>query len=120
MPITLRVAVTLAAALAFSAPLQATDKNASDQVVSNEIKAEPQPENQSQSQGQSDANTAPQTEAKPVVEDPLTIAMKAKLAAVPPGSNSRDKAERGALSDYYTAREYRPVWVTPAGLFAPA
>lgn len=120
MPMTLRVAVTLAAALALSAPLQATEKNASDQVVSNEVKTEPQPENQSQGQGQTGASVAPQIEAKPVVEDPLTVAMKAKLAATPQGSNARDKAERTALSEYYATREYRPVWVTSAGLSTPA
>jgi murein L,D-transpeptidase YcbB/YkuD len=114
MRTTLRAAVTVAAALALSPPAFAAEKDASDQVVANEIKSDTLSGNSGATQA--DANPTPQSEAKPVFEDPFTVAMKAKLAATPTQSGARDKAERAALSEFYAARQYQPLWVASASL----
>jgi L,D-transpeptidase YcbB len=52
----------------------------------------------------------------PVAADPLTAALRQKLA--PPASNAseEDQREASALTAFYESRNAAPLWVTPTGL----
>jgi murein L,D-transpeptidase YcbB/YkuD len=115
---TWRAAVTLAAALAVSAPALGTEKEASDKVVSNQVEADAQTQTEAKTPGPADANVAPQGEAAPapIVLDPFAAALKDKLGATARNLGARDKAERAALEEFYATRDYQPVWANASGL----
>lgn len=114
----LGVVATLAAAIALSTTAFTTEKDASDQVVTNATKIEV-PEGTALPQQQPEANAGaeirPASEVAPAVEDPFAIALKARLAQVPQGQNAHDKADRAALTAFYEGRQHKAVWTTATG-----
>ncbi|MEE8099075.1 MAG: hypothetical protein V3T13_03970, partial [Hyphomicrobium sp.] len=61
-------------------------------------------------------------EAAPVAapQDPLGIALQEKLAASKDKGNATVRADRAVLSEYYSARKYKAVWVDASGLMPRA
>ncbi|MCP4780869.1 MAG: L,D-transpeptidase family protein [Hyphomicrobium sp.] len=57
-------------------------------------------------------------DAAPVaaLQDPLGIALQEKLAASKNKGNATVRADRAVLSEYYSARKYKAVWVDASGL----
>jgi murein L,D-transpeptidase YcbB/YkuD len=109
----LGAAATLVAAFALTVPAGANEP-ASAKVVSNEVKSE------TEAPAQPSSDATPAAEAQPVLQDPLAIALKARLAQAPKGESSRDRTDRTALISFYEARQYKPLWVSSAGLSSTA
>ena len=63
-------------------------------------------------------STSVAPEAAPVAapQDPLGIALQEKLAASKNEGNATVRADRAVLSEYYSARKYKSVWVEASGL----
>jgi murein L,D-transpeptidase YcbB/YkuD len=53
-------------------------------------------------------------------QNPLGIALQEKLAASKDKGNETVRADRTVLSEYYSARKYKPVWVDENGLKSQA
>ena len=63
--------------------------------------------------GQAQPSAAAET---PTPASPEAIALKARLAALAPASTDEDKAEQAAVSEFYAARGWAPLWATAGGL----
>jgi L,D-transpeptidase YcbB len=52
----------------------------------------------------------------PKPQDPVAVALRAKLDALPKEGSAQEIKERAVLSDFYAAREDAPLWVSDKGL----
>lgn len=105
----LGAALSLVAAFAAFPALASEKESSSEQVVSTETKTD------------TSSTIAPATPLpaaadgtqRTTLEDPFVTALKARLGQATRG-------ERTALATFYESRQYKPLWVTPAGLSASA
>ncbi|MFM9849275.1 MAG: murein L,D-transpeptidase [Hyphomicrobiaceae bacterium] len=101
-------AISLIAAFAVVPALASEKESSAEQVVSTETKTE------------TSSTSAPATPlpaaadgTERTADDPFVTALKARLSQAARG-------ERAALATFYESRQYKPLWVTPAGLSASA
>jgi murein L,D-transpeptidase YcbB/YkuD len=111
----LGAAVSLVAAFAVFPALASEKENSPEQTVS----AEPKTETSSNSAPATPLPSAADgTERK--AEDPFAAALKDRLTQATRGEGARERGERAALTSFYETRQYKPLWVTPAGFSAGA
>lgn len=67
------------------------------------------------------SDTQPVAPAEAAVPaSPEATALKARLATLPAGATDEDKAEQAAVTTFYTARAWAPLWASAEGLSANA
>jgi murein L,D-transpeptidase YcbB/YkuD len=111
----LGAAVSLIAAFAVFPALASEKESSAEQVVSTETKTE------------TSSNSAPATPlpsaadgTERTTESPFAAALKTRLDQARRGDGARERGERAALATFYESRQYKPLWVTPAGFSASA
>jgi murein L,D-transpeptidase YcbB/YkuD len=123
----LRAALLLAAALAVSASASAQDSStASGRIATSQPATANQPaaDSSSELQFRTDAVYPPVTNfgsaaalatASTSAADGVSAALRSRLADAP-SARGRDKTEHAAITSFYEAREYRPLWVDGSAL----
>lgn len=111
----LGAAVSLIAAFAVFPALASEKESSAEQVVSTETKTETSSNNAPATPLPSAADGTERT-----TESPFATALKARLGQAARGEGARERGERAALTTFYESRQYKPLWVTPAGFSASA